>query len=80
MPFHEYMSGEDKRGWYSTRVTDIRTLYEQPDQTTALMKKYNVTLLIVGDAERTRYKVNISTTGLTRIYLNEGTEIYRIAA
>jgi uncharacterized membrane protein len=44
------------------------------------MKKYNVTLLIVGDAERTRYKVNISTTGLTRIYSNEGTEIYRIAA
>ena len=80
MPFHEYMWREDKSGWYSTRVTDIRTLYEQPDQTTALMKKYNVTLLIVGDAERTRYKVNISTTGLTRIYLNEGTEIYRIAA
>ena len=78
MPFHEYMWRGDENGWYSTRVADIKTLYEQPDQTTALLKKYNTTLLYVGDAERTRYTVNIPTRNLTQIYSNDGTDIYRL--
>jgi uncharacterized membrane protein len=42
------------------------------------MKKYNATLLYVGDAERERYKVNIPRTGLMTIYSAGGTEIYRL--
>jgi YYY domain-containing protein len=79
MPFHEFMWRGDENGWYSTRTGDIRTLYEQPDQTLTLMKKYNATLLYVGDMERTRYNVNISTTGLLRVYSHDGTDIYRLS-
>ena len=78
MPFHEFMWRGDETGWYSTRVKDIRTLYEQPDQTLALMKKYNATLLYVGEMERTRYDVNISTAGLIRVYSDKGTDVYRL--
>jgi len=78
MPFHEYMWRGDESSWYSPRVADIKTLYEQPDQTIALLKKYNTTLLYVGNSERTRYTVNIPTRNLTQIYSNEGTEIYRL--
>jgi uncharacterized membrane protein len=43
------------------------------------MQKYNSTLLYVGDAERERYNVNISTTGLVPVYSEQGTTIYRLA-
>lgn len=79
MPFHEFMWRGDENGWYSTRTGDIRTLYEQPNQTLPLMRKYNATLLYVGDMERTRYKVNISATGLLRVYSQDGTDIYRLS-
>ena len=42
------------------------------------MKKYNATLLYVGDAERERYKVNVTGSGLEKIYSAKGTDIYRL--
>jgi uncharacterized membrane protein len=42
------------------------------------MRKYNATLIYIGDAERERYEVNISTTGLEKIYSAGGTEVYRL--
>ena len=42
------------------------------------MKKYNATLLYVGDSERERYRVNISANGLEKIYSVNGAEIYRL--
>jgi YYY domain-containing protein len=79
MPFHEFMWRGDKDGWYSTRNTDIRAIYEKPDQSVTLMKKYNATLLYVGDAERERYNVSLPATGLEKIYSARGTEIYRLS-
>ena len=78
MPFHEYMWRGDDTGWFTTRLTDIKSIYESPEKTIILMKKYNATLLYVGDAERERYKVNIPRTGLMTIYSAGGTEIYRL--
>jgi YYY domain-containing protein len=78
-PFHEFMWRGDTTGWYSSRPADIRAIYEQPDKTVALMKKYNATLLYVGDLERERYSVRIPATGLTQVYSVQGTEIYRLA-
>ena len=69
----------DDTGWYNTRLADIKTIYEDPDQTVPLMQKYNATLIYVGDAERERYNVNISTTGLVPVYSEQGTTIYRLA-
>lgn len=79
MPFHEFMWRGDDTGWFSTRNNDIRAIYEQPDMTIPLMKKYRATILYVGDAERERYKVNISTTGLELLYSAGGTDIYRLS-
>lgn len=78
MPFHEFMWRGDTTGWYNSRIADIRSIYESPDQTVTLMKKYNTTLLYVGDSERERYNVSLPTTGLEKIYSAEGTEIYRL--
>lgn len=79
-PFHEFMWRGDTSGWYSTRIADIRSIYENPDQTVALMKKYNATLLYVGDLERDTYAVNLPEKGLELIYSDRGTDIYRLAA
>ena len=79
MPFHEFMWRGDDTGWFSTRNNDIKDIYEQPDKTIPLMKKYQATLLYVGDAERERYTVNISTDGLESVYSAGGTDIYRLS-
>ncbi|MCK9592044.1 MAG: DUF2298 domain-containing protein [Methanoregula sp.] len=79
MPFHEYMWRGDDTGWFSARLADVKSIYEEPDKTYQLMKKYNASLLYVGDAERERYEINISVKNLEKIYSSEGTEIYRLA-
>jgi len=78
MPFHEYMWRGDDTGWFSTRLADIQSIYEEPEKTIELMKKYNATLLYIGDSERERYRVNISANGLEKIYSADGAEIYRL--
>jgi YYY domain-containing protein len=77
MPFHEYMWRSDDTGWFSTRLADVKSIYEEPEKTVTLMEKYHATLLYVGDAERERYKVAIPSSGLEKIYSAGGTEIYR---
>jgi YYY domain-containing protein len=78
-PFHEFMWRGDDTGWFSTRPSDIKSIYEQADQTIPLMKKYNATLLYVGDTERERYNVDLPGTGLTKVYSADNTEIYRLS-
>jgi len=78
MPFHEYMWRSDDTGWFSTRPQDIKSIYEDPEKTVMLMKKYNATLLYIGDAEHERYDVHIPATGLEKVYSAGGTEIYRL--
>ena len=78
-PFHEFMWRGDTTGWYSARPADIRSIYENPDQTISLMKKYNATLLYVGDLESQTYNVSLPATGLEQVYSGQGTTIYRIA-
>ena len=43
------------------------------------MKKYNATLLYVGDVERETYNVSLPSTGLEQVYSAQGTDIYRLA-
>jgi len=77
MPFHEYMWRSDDTGWFSSRLADVKSIYEDPEKTIPLMKKYNATLLYVGDAERERYVIQIPASGLEKIYSDRGTDIYR---
>jgi len=76
-PFHEFMWRGDNDGWYSDRPADVRAIYEQPEKTVSLMKKYNATLLYVGDPERDRYNVTLPAAGLEKIFSSRGTDIYR---
>jgi len=78
-PFHEDMWRGDTTGWYSARPADVKSIYENPDQTVELMKKYNATLLYVGDEERDTYNVSLPSTGLELVYSGQDTDIYRIS-
>ena len=78
-PFHEFMWRGDDTGRFTTRKADVQAIYEYPDETVPLMKKYNATLLYVGDAERERYNVTLPSTGLTAVYSADNTEIYRLS-
>ena len=78
-PFHEFMWRGNDDGWYADRPADIRTIYEQPEKTIPLMKKYHATLLYVGDSERDRYNVTLPAWGLENIYSFRGTDIYRLS-
>jgi len=80
MPFHEFMWRGDDTGWFNARLADVQSIYENPETTTQLMRKYNATLLYIGDAERERYNVNISTKNLEKIYSADATEIFRLTA
>jgi len=78
-PFHEFMWRGDDDGWYAERPADVRAIYEQPEKTIPLMKKYNATLLYVGDPERERYVVKLPEAGLEKIYSSRGTDIFRLS-
>jgi YYY domain-containing protein len=56
--FHEMnWRADNPPGWYGERTTDITTIYEQPDQSSEIMAKYNANLLIVGLPEREKYQI-----------------------
>jgi YYY domain-containing protein len=76
--FHEYMWRGDY-GPVSERMADVKTIYQDPSQTVSLMKKYNATVLYVGETERTTYQVSLPTTGLKQIYSGQGVQIYQLA-
>lgn len=78
MPFHEYMWRGEAGGWYGQRISDVRAIYEQPEQTADLMRKYNATLLYVGDPEREKYAVRVEDSGLPILYDRGGVRIYTL--
>ena len=78
-PFHEFMWRGDKNNWFAARKADIRDIYETPDLTLPLMKKYNATLLYIGNEEHERYNVTLPVTGLTKVYSADSTDIYRLS-
>ncbi|ABN58343.1 MULTISPECIES: DUF2298 domain-containing protein [Methanoculleus] len=62
--------------WYTERPADIRAIYENPEETVALMEKYNATLLYVGEPEHERYDVRLPDRELRLIYDEGGVRIY----
>jgi YYY domain-containing protein len=76
-PFHEYMWRVES-GRVMERVADVQAIYEDPKRTAELMRRYNVTLLYVGDAERERYQVDIPLDTFDLIYDEQGVQIYHL--
>jgi YYY domain-containing protein len=77
-PFHEIMWRGEGGSWYGERMDDVQAIYEQPEKTRALMEKYDVTYLVLGDPEREKYNVSGVSTDLTLVFSKDGTEIYRL--
>lgn len=75
-PFHEFMWRGDTTGWFATRMADVRQIYEDPDKTAPLMKKYNASLLYVGEPELERYDVNLNGAKIREVYNETGVRIY----
>ena len=74
--FHEFMWRNDY-GPVQERMADLRTAYEDPTRTIAVMEKYGADLLYVGDLERETYHVSLPTSGLEQMYDQGGVQIYR---
>jgi len=79
---HEWGWRSKNNQWYvdniASRIKDIQTIYEQPEQMRALMQKYNATYLVVGEPERTQYKVSLPSSGLELVLSQDGTDIYKL--
>jgi len=65
-------------GNFWDRERDVQSIYEERGQSLSLLKKYNVTLLYVGDTERTKYKLELPDTGLVPIFIKGNVTIYRV--
>jgi YYY domain-containing protein len=76
---HEFLWRTNDDGWWWTRIPDVQRIYEEPDQTVALMRQYGCELLYVGDLERQKYTVDLPSSGLEAIYDQGGVQIYRRA-
>ncbi|WP_319379317.1 DUF2298 domain-containing protein [uncultured Methanocorpusculum sp.] len=62
----------------STRMADVRAIYEDPTQTISLMKKYGVAYLFVGEVEQEMYTINLPLEDLVNVFSADGIDIYRI--
>ncbi len=76
-PFHEVQWRSSTGDWYAERTTDIASIYEDPDQCTAIMDRYGADLLVVGDLEQEKYNVLLPETGLLMVHESDGTAVYR---
>jgi YYY domain-containing protein len=74
-PYHE-ITWRGADAGITQRMADVRAMYEQPDRTLALMERYQVTYLYVGEAERERYTIHLPAEGLIPIYDQGGVLIY----
>lgn len=77
-PGHEIVWRSDD-GWYSKRITDVRTLYEDAGKSPALLEEYEITHIVVGSFEEERYRVNLPEDALTLVFKEGGTAVYRVA-
>jgi YYY domain-containing protein len=76
MPFHEIMWRGTESG-VGRRTADVRDMYQDPDQTLALIDQYGIDLIYVGEMERERYTVALPSSGLELIYDQKDVQIYR---
>lgn len=78
-PFHEVVWRGTEGGWYSERISDVRSIYEQPEKTRVLMQKYRVTYLVLGTPEREKYNITSVSPDLSLVFSHKGTEIYLLS-
>ncbi len=65
-------------GDVSTRMADVRAIYEDPTKTISLMKKYGATYLFVGEVEQEMYTINLPLEDLVNVFSSDSVDIYQI--
>jgi YYY domain-containing protein len=75
---HEYQWRTNQGNWWGERSSDLQKIYEDPDKTIPLMKKYGCTYLFLGSVETEVYHVNIPYRSLDLVYDQDGAKLYRI--
>ena len=65
-------------GDISTRMEDVRAIYEDPTKTISLMEKYGATYLFVGEVEQEMYTIDLPLDDLENVFSADGVDIYRI--
>jgi uncharacterized membrane protein len=61
----------------SKRKADVQAIYENPAECLALMDRYGVDLLYVGDLEEETYLIDLPADGLVPVYNAAGVTVYR---
>ena len=62
----------------STRMADVREIYEDPTKTISLMEKYGATYLFVGEVEQEMYTINLPLEDLVNVFSSDGVDLYQI--
>lgn len=75
---HEFLYRGDVDGWYWYRPRDIQTIYENPKESLDVMRKYNATMVYVGDREREVYNVSLPLGQLDLVFDKNGSQVYRV--
>ncbi len=68
----------DEDMWIEKRLLDVKMIYESPNMTIPLMKKYGADLLYVGLLEQQTYLVDLPQDGLKLIYDDETVKIFEL--
>jgi|LSQX01.1.fsa_nt_gb YYY domain-containing protein len=73
-----WRTGIDETEDVSTRMADVRAIYEDPTQTISLMEKYGATHLFVGEVEQEMYTINLPLEDLVNVFSSDGVDVYQI--
>jgi YYY domain-containing protein len=76
---HELQWRTNDDNWWWIRLPEVQRIYEDPDVSLSLMKKYGCNLLYLGGIEREKYRVNLPAAGLVPIFEQNGTTIFQRA-
>lgn len=75
---HEFQWRGSRYGWMPERSEDIKTMYEYPNLSIPLLKKYQVTHLYVGDTEEDQYNVSLPLGNLEPVWSGQKSILYRV--
>lgn len=76
-PGHEVMWRGAGAG-VGERTGDVRSIYEDPSRSPALLAMYEVDLVYAGELERERYRISLPEGMLEEVYRENATVIYRV--
>jgi YYY domain-containing protein len=75
---HEFQWRGSRFGWIPERKDDIKKMYEEPDLSVSLFKKYHVTHIYAGDIEYNLYNVTLPLENLEPVWLGTRSILFKV--